>query len=333
MSKSRVLLRSLYSISSVLLMLSFHEARSQTVTSLVPKCPASAQMRECCPPDAGHAGDQHGQSHFIPTYSPTDMAEANFYAFSILVPPSSDPTARHGIRHSVCNYHTNKLTFWWREWQRSPMSLGADQCWCTPAIRPSGAHDKIGTNTRGYIKFLFTDQRHEVDAYYFEPVDWKSAGDPARTIYQSVGVLFEEDKEAHLERIEFRSRWAENSIETYVAGDSDRFLVALGFSPHDISWLSRTDDAVHSPSSADPVATFVATGSDLIADKAARELLSSDELLKTDLLVLQPKGMKYNHRIFSVKTTSVKEQTIPAIVLSHRGEILASTPLALFLPE
>jgi hypothetical protein len=148
-----------------------------------------------------------------------------------------------------------------------------------------------------------------------------------------VGVLLEKDKEISLQRVEFRSHWSENYIETNIAGESDSFLVALGFSPSDIAWLSRTEDAVRKPSPEHPVATLVAKGSDLIRDNAARELLSSDDLLTTQFLVVQPQAPKYNHRLFAVKATSATERTIPVMVISYSGEILASTPISLFLPE
>jgi hypothetical protein len=297
--------------------------------SAVPPCPPAALRRDCCPPDARLARDQHGQSHFIGTRYP-ETGNIEFYAYSILGPNTTDPNGKHSIRHSICSYHAREFKYWWRDWQGAEGPLLAGQCSCTPWLRPNGAHDQIGINTRGYIKFRYTNR--DVAAYYFEPVSDHplKVGDAADTITQSVGVLFEEENKINLEHIEFASYWSGRSIEARISSKTSRFIVALEFSPQELNWLNI--QAGSRPSESTGVSTSIDTVTGLITDRAAKESLS-DELLRTKFLILDPKRQEFNHRIFAAEVNSAKERIIPTLVLSRSGKILESTAITMYLPD
>jgi hypothetical protein len=146
-----------------------------------------------------------------------------------------------------------------------------------------------------------------------------------------VGVLFEEGDKPSLERIEFVSRWSGKSVETRISAKSSRFMVALEFAPRDLNRLSMAGDRP-SVSATAQMSTSIDVVTPLITERVAKELLS-DELSGTKFLILDPKRQEFNHQIFSFDAASAIERTIPTIVLSRSGEILASTIVTMYLPE
>lgn len=296
------------------------KAYSQAPALQIPKCPQAQIDRDCCPPDPSRIGTHDGLEHFLPPRGPTEK----IYAFSILEPPSSDKRTKHVIRHSVCNYGSNPINFWWRAWQRAPAKVFAEQCWCTTAIRPSGEHDQIRTNIQGYLKLSYSNQ--EFDAYYFDLAEHTAkANNRGDTIKQSVGVLFDKGGKTNLERIEFSSHWSGNSIDTRISAKTDRFIIALEFSPRDLERLRR-------PSPTDQMHATIDAVTPFIKEKEVQDWLG-DELSGVKFLILDPKRREFDYQIFSADAASAVEQRISAMFLSRDGEVLATTPVTLFLPE
>lgn len=297
------------------------EARSQAPALQIPKCPQGQIDRDCCPPDPSRIGKHDGLEHFLPPRGPTGKV----YAFSILEPPSSDKRTKHVIRHSICNYGSNRLTFWWKDWQRAPAIIPGEQCWCTPSLRPSGEHDQIRTNIQGYLKLSYSNQ--DFDAYYFDIAEHTAAVNPDRgdTIKQSVDVLFDDGGKTNLERIEFSSHWSGKSIDTRISAKTDRFIIALEFSPRDLDRVSR-------PSPTDQMYATIDAVTPFIKEKEVQGWLG-DELSGVKFLVLEPKRQEFDYQIFSVDAAGAVEQRISAMFLSRDGEVLATTPVNLFLPE
>jgi hypothetical protein len=276
---------------------------------------------ECNRPDESQRASRHTVRHYIEN-PPIRRPEVSFFSYSFLNPPEANT---HHIRNSVCNTHTQyPLSFKWEPIGLANPDLAEGECWCFPSPLAL-KHEQIDVlePNESYIQFTNTADRNRISASAFirkkeEHPSSDSLNNIFDVIIRGIGKFLKE-------RIRISSSWTNNKTALTIAGDSDKFIIAITLPP---TLVERVKGNLSGSASVETLSSITTS------DTKNREWIP-DKILKTNnLLMFSPKNTHFDDSVYSLEISVADPTDVLVAVFSNDNarNFIASGPAIIYAP-